>query len=187
MRMQKLLCTAALVALVAPSSPGAQGLAGAAKKEKERRAKERAMNGEAKIYAAGPGAPEDPTAEVDPSSEKATPSPAPLAPRNKAAGQGPRSSVSKEVATARSNRSVSVILYVTSWCQYCRRAREFLAGQPNVRVEVHDVEANKARNKEMLSKTGGADGVPVIDVEGTIIKGYSREAIIQALASARNR
>ena len=95
--------------------------------------------------------------------------------------------MSREVAAARSNRSVSVILYVTSWCQYCRRAREFLAGQPNVRVEVHDIEANKARHKEMLSKTGGTGGVPVIDVEGMILRGYSGEAITQALARARNR
>ncbi len=183
--MWKLLCVATLAALTVPNPAGAQGLADVARMEKQRQAKERAKGGEAKVHTESPGGPASPTPE---SGAATAPSPAPEAgPRNAAGSANPRPRVRSEVPRERSYRNVSVTLYVTSWCQFCQRAREFLAGQPNVRVEVHDIEANQARHKEMLSKTGGATGVPVIDVEGIILKGYSAEAIKRALARARSR
>ncbi len=185
MNMQKVLCVAACAALLAPNFAEAQGLADVAKREKQRQAKERAKNGEAKVHTGSPGGPASPPPE---SAATTAPSPAPeTSPRNAAGSASPRPRVRSEVSRERSYRTVSVTLYVTSWCQFCQRAREFLAGQPNVRVEVHDIEANQARHKEMLSKTGGATGVPVIDVEGIILKGYSAEAITRALARARSR
>jgi glutaredoxin len=76
---------------------------------------------------------------------------------------------------------------VTSWCPYCRKAREFLARQPNLRVAVHDIEENRTRHAEMLSKTGGDRGVPVIDVEGIVLQGYSAEALTGAISAVRAR
>jgi len=84
-------------------------------------------------------------------------------------------------------RDVSVILYVTSWCPYCKKAREYLSSLPGVRFVEYDVESSKARNSEMLAKSGGSKGVPLIDVEGTIIRGFNPSAISSALANARNR
>ncbi len=188
MSMQKLWCVAAFAAFAAFIAPGlaeAQGLADVAKREKQRQAKERAKNGEAKVHTESAGGTTSPAPE---SGAATAPSPAPEPrPRNAAGSTNPRPRVRSEMARERAYRNVSVTLYVTSWCQFCQRAREFLAGQPNVRVEVHDIEANQARHKEMLSKTGGAAGVPVIDVEGIILKGYSAEAISRALARVRGR
>lgn len=185
MNMQKLWCVAAFAALIALNFAEAQGLADVAKREKQRQTKERAKNGEAKVHTASPGGAGGPPPE---SASAPAPSPAPEErPRNGARSANPRPRAGDDVPRERSYRNVSVTLYVTSWCQFCQRAREFLAGQPNVRVDVHDIEANQARHKEMLSKTGGATGVPVIDVEGIILKGYSAEAITRALARARNR
>jgi hypothetical protein len=38
----------------------------------------------------------------------------------------------------------------------------------------------------MVKKTGGSHGVPVVDVEGIIIKGYSPEAISSAIKQKQN-
>lgn len=185
MNTQRFWCAAALAALMAPGPAAAQGLADVAKREKQRQAQERAKNGEAKVHTESPGGPASPAPE---SGAATAPSPAPEPrPRNAGASKNPRPRVRTEVARERAYRNVSVTLYVTSWCQFCQRAREFLAGQPNVRVEVHDIEANLARHKEMLSKTGGEDGVPVLDIEGIILKGYSADAISRALARVRGR
>ena len=50
----------------------------------------------------------------------------------------------------------------------------------------YNVEKDAARRSEMLSKSGGSRGVPLIDVEGIIIKGYSQSAIKEAVEKRRN-
>jgi len=65
-------------------------------------------------------------------------------------------------------RDVSIIMYVTSWCPYCIKARDFIGTLSGVRFVEYDIESSKARNAEMLAKSGGGKGVPLIDVEGTI-------------------
>ena len=81
--------------------------------------------------------------------------------------------------------SIKVTMYVTSWCGYCRKAREYLQ---SLRVDLveYDVEKNPSRAKEMVSKSGGSRGVPLIDVEGIIIRGYSPGAIKDAVEKRRN-
>jgi glutaredoxin len=74
---------------------------------------------------------------------------------------------------------------MTSWCPYCAKARNFLRS-----LEVHLIEYNieRDRNKreEMLGKSGGSTGVPLIDVEGTIIRGYNPDALKSAIERKRN-
>ncbi len=81
--------------------------------------------------------------------------------------------------------NIKVIMYITSWCGYCRKAREYLQ---SLRVDLveYDVEKNPSKGKEMLSKSGGSRGVPLIDVEGIIIRGYSPGAIKDAIEKRRN-
>lgn len=88
---------------------------------------------------------------------------------------------------SRSLRDVSIIMYVTSWCPYCKKARDFIGALPGVRFVEYDIESSKARNAEMLAKSGGSKGVPLIDVEGTIIRGYNPSAISAAVSSAQKR
>lgn len=73
-----------------------------------------------------------------------------------------------------------VILYTTSWCPACKRARAYLHARDVDFVE-KDVERDRAALEEMLRKSGGARGVPVIDVRGTILRGFARGAIERAL------
>jgi len=94
----------------------------------------------------------------------------------------PKSGITEE---KRPYTSINVIIYITSWCGYCRKAREYLQSL-RVNLVEYDIEKNPSMEKEMLSKSGGAKGVPLIDVEGIIIRGYSPSAIKGAVERRRN-
>src|SRR5512136_2762626 len=64
----------------------------------------------------------------------------------------------------RSYGAIDVILYQTSWCPYCNKARQFLKDLGVSLVE-YDIEKNPAKQEEMMAKAGSR-GVPVVDIEG---------------------
>jgi glutaredoxin len=94
----------------------------------------------------------------------------------------PKSGITEE---KRPYSSFKVIMYITSWCGYCRKAREYLHSL-RVNLVEYDVEKDPSKGKEMLSKSGGSKGVPLIDVEGIIIRGYSQSAIKDAVEKRRS-
>jgi len=63
-----------------------------------------------------------------------------------------------------------VILYATSWCGYCQKTREFLA-KNNIQYTEYDVEESEDGRKQFDAL--GGKGVPVIDIRGTVIHGFS--------------
>jgi mycoredoxin len=63
----------------------------------------------------------------------------------------------------------NVILYATSWCGYCRKAREFLT-ENNIQYIEYDVEKSEQGRQQHQALGGG--GVPVLDIKGTVIYGY---------------
>ena len=69
-----------------------------------------------------------------------------------------------------------VILYATSWCGYCRKARALLKDL-DVDFEEKDIEQDRAAAREMAKKVGGQSGVPVLDIGGQILRGYSDRQI----------
>ena len=81
-------------------------------------------------------------------------------------------------------KSAKVVLYSTTWCGYCKKARKFLSDRKIPFVE-KDIEKSPAANQEMKSKAAKAGvrigGVPVLDVNGRIIPGFDANAILQAL------
>jgi glutaredoxin len=74
---------------------------------------------------------------------------------------------------------------MTSWCGYCRKAREYFHSL-RVNLVEYDVEKDRSKEKEMLAKSGGSRGVPVIDVEGIIIRGYSPSGMKDAVEKRRS-
>ncbi|MEM3154908.1 MAG: glutaredoxin domain-containing protein [Candidatus Woesearchaeota archaeon] len=72
-----------------------------------------------------------------------------------------------------------VIVYSTPTCPYCHAAKEFLKEN---KIEFKDIDVSKdqAKAQEMIEKSGQM-GVPVLDINGTIIVGYDKEAIKKAL------
>ncbi|MDH4048768.1 MAG: glutaredoxin family protein [Gammaproteobacteria bacterium] len=73
-----------------------------------------------------------------------------------------------------------VVLYSTSWCGYCQKTRELFADN-NVPYVERDIEKSEKHHRE-YRKLGGR-GVPVINVNGTVIHGYAPENILATLHS----
>jgi glutaredoxin-like YruB-family protein len=72
-----------------------------------------------------------------------------------------------------------VIVYSTEACPWCRVAKDFLK-ENNIEFESKDVAEDEAAKNELLEKSGRM-GVPVLDINGTIIVGFNQEAIEKAL------
>jgi len=82
-------------------------------------------------------------------------------------------------------RDINVIMYMTPWCGYCKKAREYI-NSLGVSLTEYNISKDKDKGKEMLNKSGGSNGVPLIDVEGLIIRGYIPDAIKTAVEKRRS-
>jgi glutaredoxin len=78
---------------------------------------------------------------------------------------------------------VAVVMYMTDWCGYCKKAREYIRTLGAELIE-YNIDKDNSRRDEMRQKSGGSTAVPLIDIEGTIIPGYSPEAIKAAIDRA---
>jgi len=75
---------------------------------------------------------------------------------------------------------VTVEMYMTSWCGYCKQAGAYVRSLGANLVQ-YDIDAQPARKAEMKQKSGGRTSVPLIDIGGTIIPGYDPVAIKAAM------
>jgi glutaredoxin-like YruB-family protein len=74
---------------------------------------------------------------------------------------------------------VTVKVYTTPSCPYCTMVKEFLRAN-NVAFEELNVAVDRDAAIEMVKRSGQM-GVPVVDVNGTIIVGFNSGAIVKAL------
>ena len=74
---------------------------------------------------------------------------------------------------------MTVKIYTTTTCSYCKMAKEFFKKNNVNYIEVN-VENDEKAAEEMIEKSGQM-GVPVIDVNGKIIVGFDRPALEKAL------
>ena len=72
-----------------------------------------------------------------------------------------------------------VVIYTTTFCPYCQMAKEYFA-KHGVLFEEKNVELDLAAREALIQKSGQL-GVPVIDIEGKIVVGFSPEEIEKAL------
>ena len=72
-----------------------------------------------------------------------------------------------------------VTVYSTSTCPFCIRAKQFLKDN-NIQFQEIDVSSDQAKAQEMINRSGQM-GVPVIDVDGTIVVGFDKDKIREAL------
>ncbi len=68
-----------------------------------------------------------------------------------------------------------IIVYSTPSCPYCNLVKDYL-NQREVEFEEKDVSVDRVAAREMIEKSGEM-GVPQIDINGTIIVGFNRDAI----------
>jgi glutaredoxin len=95
-------------------------------------------------------------------------------------GPEPRSTAT--VPPGASSDDVAVAMYMTSWCPVCRRARAWLERQGVPFVE-HDVETD-ARAARLMRSLNPRGAVPMFDVDGRILIGFSPPMLRQALELA---
>ncbi|MCX6816150.1 MAG: Uxx-star family glutaredoxin-like (seleno)protein [Candidatus Aenigmarchaeota archaeon] len=74
---------------------------------------------------------------------------------------------------------MTVKIYTTTHCPYCKMAKEYFKGK-EIKYEEVNVEENHAAAEEMIEKSGQM-GVPVIEINGKIIIGFDKKAIEAAL------
>ena len=72
-----------------------------------------------------------------------------------------------------------VTVYSTPTCPFCKMVKEFLK-KHDIEFRDVDVAGDKEGAKEMIEKSGQF-GVPVLDIDGTIIVGFDRGKIESAL------
>ncbi|MFC2174828.1 glutaredoxin family protein [archaeon] len=73
----------------------------------------------------------------------------------------------------------TVIVYSTPTCPWCHRAKDYFT-EKGVEFTDYDVAADQAKAQEMIEKSGQR-GVPVIDIDGTIIVGFDQPKIDELL------
>jgi glutaredoxin len=63
-----------------------------------------------------------------------------------------------------------IVLYAADWCGACRKAKRYL-DQRGVKYEVRDIDEPRFA-QELVEKTGQR-GIPVIEVDGRVVTGFS--------------
>lgn len=81
-----------------------------------------------------------------------------------------------------------IILYSTSWCGVCKAAASFLDKQ-KIPYLVKDVEKDLAAQQELTCKAlktaTRINGVPVLDIGGTLLLGFDRDDILRLAATLK--
>ena len=78
-----------------------------------------------------------------------------------------------------------LVIYRTEWCGYCQRAEKLLDSL-DVPYLVKDIEKDRAAGVEFRQRFGSS-GIPVLDVDGQIIRGYSEAAIRGAVEQLKEK
>lgn len=76
--------------------------------------------------------------------------------------------------------TADVVLYCTSWCPACRRAREFLKRHNIAYVEV-DIGRDRAAAARVRKWANGNETTPTFDIKGTIIVDFDQAKLEQVL------
>jgi glutaredoxin len=109
-------------------------------------------------------------------------SPPPLLPSGQASAGAPPGATERPPSTG-----LTATVYGASWCGPCHEAEGYLKSK-GVRVIMKDVEKTPdaaAEMRDKLERSGQRNGaIPVIDVRGQILVGFSRSAVDRAIAKA---
>ncbi len=72
-----------------------------------------------------------------------------------------------------------VTIYSATWCAFCHAAKQYLDSK-GIKYTDKDVDEDPASARECVEKSGQT-GIPVLDIDGTIIVGFDRPKIDAAL------
>lgn len=75
----------------------------------------------------------------------------------------------------------TITVYSATWCAFCHAAKDYF-DKKGVAYTDLDVEKDQQAGVDAVEKSGQR-GIPVIDIDGTIIVGFDRPKIDAALAA----
>ncbi|MFH1221617.1 MAG: glutaredoxin domain-containing protein [Candidatus Micrarchaeota archaeon] len=75
-----------------------------------------------------------------------------------------------------------VIIYGTAWCPWCVRAKNFME-QNSIPFEWKD--ADQQENADEAFRKSRQTGIPVLDMEGTILVGFDVERVRKLLETKK--
>ncbi len=73
----------------------------------------------------------------------------------------------------------TITVYSTPTCVYCKMAKDYFTNKGLAYTE-HNVAEDDAKRDEMVTKSGQL-GVPVLDIDGTILVGFNKNEVERAL------
>lgn len=71
----------------------------------------------------------------------------------------------------------NITIYSTPTCVYCKMAKAFLS-EHNIPYSEKNVQSDLEARAEMVKKSGQL-GVPVIDVDGSVMVGFDRDKLAE--------
>ncbi len=72
-----------------------------------------------------------------------------------------------------------VTIYSANWCAFCHATKQYL-DKLGVKYQDRNIEQDMAAANEAINKSGQM-GIPVTDIDGTIVVGFDRPRIDAAL------
>lgn len=126
---------------------------------------------------------EDAAAEEPPPLPPSTAQPAPVGKRPK------RLAAENPVPDGAKYRSIRATVYGADWCKACHAAEKLLRSK-GVKVSVKNIETDMSARVAAQSKVQKVGHkrirkIPVIDINGRVLVGYSRRAVEETLEKAR--
>ena len=82
------------------------------------------------------------------------------------------------VVSQHTQANARVVLYATDWCGYCKATRRFL-DQKGIPYTEFDIEKDPVARKAYEAL--GGRGIPILDVNGTLLRDFNPDAILAAL------
>ncbi|MFI8397267.1 NrdH-redoxin [Pseudomonas sp. Choline-02u-1] len=83
-----------------------------------------------------------------------------------------------QMVSEQTRAQANVVLYATDWCGYCKQTTRFLDSK-GIPFKEFDIEKDAAARKAYEAL--GGRGIPLIDVNGTLIRGFDPDEILAAL------
>lgn len=77
------------------------------------------------------------------------------------------------------NMDSKLIIYGAEWCAFCHEAMRYLDSK-GVKYTYKNIDLNPDDGRAVIEKSGQT-GIPVLDINGTIIIGFDRPKIDEAL------
>ena len=74
----------------------------------------------------------------------------------------------------------TITIYSATWCAFCHAAKDYF-DKSGIKYTDKDIESDPKYAEESVTKSGQR-GIPVIDIDGTIIVGFDKPKIDAALA-----